>query len=96
MNEILLLLAVAFGYYLGLKRSVKEDLKKLNTKIEVLKHGELKPGPIHRPSAQDISRLRQGPKKIAEEKAMTETLDAIPELRQAREAIKKYGKKIIL
>lgn len=85
------LLTFLIGYYLGTKRNAKKDLVTLERlvrekggQIHLLPHSDLKPGIIRRPTVEQLKKIHQDDKIKAEKAAMKETLDEIPELRQAR------------
>lgn len=89
IDFILFLLTFLIGYYLGTKRNPKSDLSTINqwTQKEMndmygklLPKEELKVGPIHRPTHQQIKDSQIPDEKKAELKAMEDTLRDIPEL----------------
>lgn len=66
-------ISLLIGYYIGSKRSLKQDVRQIRKDIErTLEKDDI--GPVHRPSAETLYDLSHP--HIAEEKqAMKETLD---------------------
>lgn len=81
MNEILILIAVVIGYYLGRNRSVKEDIKTISRELPRLPRQEVKPGIIQRPSSQDLYARQMN---TDQKEALRETLQNTPEIEEAR------------
>lgn len=84
IDFILFLLTLLVGYYLGTKRMILDDFSTIKLKarreIQKLTKEELKVGPIHRPTHQQISDSQIPDEKKAGLKAMEDTLKDIPEL----------------
>ena len=82
IDFIFFLLTLLIGYYLGLKRDINKDLSTINKQVinTITRKEELKVGPIHRPTHQQIKDSQIPYEKKAELKAMEDTLRDIPEL----------------
>ncbi|HEX8965665.1 MAG TPA: hypothetical protein VF820_04515, partial [Patescibacteria group bacterium] len=75
-------------------KEIQDDGKKTIVKVKDLlkEKSDLKPGLIKRPTAQQQYEKNKPQEEKAAEQAMVETLDQIPELKEAKEKIEEMKK----
>lgn len=104
-DTLITILSILFGYILGRFNRPEEVLKSGFHKIyyqgkeiveEILPKSDLKPGLYKRPTAHDLYEKSKPKEEKEAEKAMVETLDQIPELKEARDKVKELKERGVI